>query len=222
MENNSNYNVFCDILIHEIGHLLIDMILENEYDDFTINRIEIMYNSRNIMPVKGKILFTDSYKTLPKEVEINKYKLLVDSGDVYRIKLTQISLLFGSLFQSMFKINVWAPNFKRILDTNGENDITSFKTICLHQGVTFDEYFCEYLFCDYFEVSLIKLRDEIRNELVKMVKENYIQFNKSEKIQNFIEKTYVVFRLEELKEKINNLDVYKEFVEAVKKYSFNT
>lgn len=221
MENNANYKVFCDVIIHEIGHLLIDMILENECDDFTINSIEIIYNSRNIMPLKGMLLFTDSYKTLAKEVEISGYKLLVDGGDVNRIKLTQISLLFGSLFQSMFKINVWAPYFKRILDTYGEDDIKCFKTICSHQGVTFDEYFCEYLFCEYFEKSLTRLRDELRNEIVKMVKENYIQFNESDKSQNFIEKTYVVFGLEELKEKINNLNVYKEFVEAVKKYSFN-
>src|SRR5690606_11910972 len=224
MENYPNYKTFSNILIHEIGHLWIEMIIEDEYDSFSIIGIELCYNTRIIFPEKGALKYVD-LEFAPNSTTVIRqeyYKSLVNNGSSNRVKLTQICLLFGSLFRCVFANFPSYMSFGSILKEEGKCDLESFKELCSFQGVDYNDYFSEKLFHEYFENIVAKIIENLRQEIVEFVNKNYELFNSREKTKNYMKESYNVIGVDELKVKIKSLDNYKEFVEIVKKYSFNT
>lgn len=214
-----NYNVFFSVAVHEIGHLLIEMIIEKEYSDYSIIGIEIEYNPRILKLEKGKVKYLDLNVSRSKELNKNGYELLVESGDLKRIKLTEISLLFGSLYQSMFNSSCFW--FSKTLKEDGESDLSCFKNMCKYKNIEFEKYFCEHKFCVYFENILRSLNNDLRKDIKDFIDFNYNEFNQIEKTEKYSEKGIYEFKgLEQLRNKIDSSDTYKELVDLVKNYSF--
>lgn len=210
--------VIREVVAHEIGHLLIDMIIEDEYEEYQIQGLNIFYypkyNTREYSTYKvisGSIKYQDK--------NIKSFEELVNEGKPLKIKLTEISLLFGCYFQSQFARTHFNDLFSPY--DYGYDDRQNFIKICRLRGFKFSTYYNETNFVEYFEEISLKLKEELHSEIIEISNEIFKQYKQLGQLNRI---DTVGFSIQEnlhsLKYKIKSLEIYKEFVEAVKSYSF--
>jgi len=217
MEKKKN-NLF-EIVAHEIGHLLVDMIIEHKYDVYKLRSFNIFYAPTRDYdeltefgnPFCGSVCFEDS--------KIETYEQLIEEGDIAKIQLTKISLLFGSLLQSYYS----RDRFGAILDDNaGKSDKCKFEKLFNSVDEIEQGYFSRNYFSDYFSDVLQKLHDEIRiliREIRNEAYEKYFLFYQD----SCKEKKLLLIeikgdRLNELKQNLKEKPSYNELVDLVNNF----
>src|SRR5690606_20550908 len=214
--------VICEVVAHEIGHLLIDMIIEDEYEEYQIQGLNIFYYPEyNTTEYSTYMVFSGSIKYQDKNIK--RLEELVSEDKLLKIKLTEISLVFGSYFQSQFTRTRFNDIFNAHCDSHGGSDWRTFREICKLRHLRFSTYYNETNFKEYFEEISLKLKEEIYSEIIEISNE---VFNLYKQLGELNRVDTVGFSMQKnlhsLKDKIKSLEIYKEFVEVVKSYSFAT
>lgn len=219
MEIKKN-NLF-EIVAHEIGHLLIDMMIEEKYDAYKLKSFNIFYDPTRDYdeltefgnPFCGSVCLADS--------KIKTYDQLIEEGDIVKIQLTKISLLFGSLLQSYYSGDRLF-GFGKILKSTGKADKDKFQKFFDSQDEIERGYFSENYFSYYFSDVLQKFHDEIRaliREIRNEAYEKYLLFYQ----KNYKERKLLLIEikddeLNDLKESIKQKPSYKELVDLVNNF----
>src|SRR5690606_22494886 len=145
---------------HEIGHLLIDMIIEDEYEEYQIQDLNIFYHPEyNTREYSTYMVFSGSIKYQDKNIK--RLEELVSEDKLLKIKLTEISLVFGSYFQSQFTKTHFNDIFCVRYDSHGRRDWLAFREICKLRHFRFSTYYNDTNFEEYFKEISLKLKEEL-------------------------------------------------------------
>jgi len=219
MEIKKN-NLF-EIVAHEVGHLLIDMIIEETYDTYKLKSFNIFYDpTRDYDELKE---FGNPFcgSICSEELEIKTYKQVIEEGDINKIRLTKISLLFGSLLQSYYSGDRLF-GFEKILKSTGKSDKDNFQKFFDSQDEIERSYFSENYFSYYFSNVLQILHDELKpviREICDKAYEKYLLFcQDSCKEKKLLLIEIEGDRLNELKKSLKEKPSYNELVDLINDY----